>query len=190
MKDYENFSVENYQSNEKLINGIWANILCLIIFLVFGGVSGLIYYNIWGEFVPFQFNFSLIGTIYTIMYIIVFLAFLLVYELITALVWSKYTKVTVNVIMKSLWRFFACEEAIKIKHYIFGLIMPTIILGILPMILGLILKNYMINIFGIIFVAAGSQNFIVVNQLKKEDKHDFVKDIESKVGIIIYRKNK
>jgi hypothetical protein len=189
MKDYEEFLPENYRSNEKMVNGVWANIFGSLLLMILGVVLGFVYYKIRGKFItppPYTFSFSPARIIYGIITIIILFAFLLIHEMIHAIVWSKFTKVNVNIKLKSLCRFFVCEEAIKMNHYIIGLIMPTIILGIIPLLIGICLGNIIIYMFGILFIASGADDFLFIRLLMKENKTSWIKDMGSKVGIIVF----
>jgi Trk-type K+ transport system membrane component len=64
--------------------------------------------------------------------------------------------------------------------------MPTIILGIIPLLIGICFGDIMIYLFGILFIVVGSHNFLVIYQLWKENRKSWIKDIRSRVGIIVF----
>jgi hypothetical protein len=113
MKDYEEFSPENYQTNEKMVNGIWANVFGLLLLIILGAAAGFVYYKIWGRFImlpPYTFDFSPTWIMYGIIGIIIAFAFLFFHEMIPAIIWSKFTKVNVDIILKSLCRFLSARN--------------------------------------------------------------------------------
>ncbi|GHT99637.1 hypothetical protein FACS1894142_7460 [Spirochaetia bacterium] len=55
MKDYESFLVENYQKEEKTVNGIFGNVAGLIVFIIPAAIFGFIYYKLWGNFLFVQY---------------------------------------------------------------------------------------------------------------------------------------
>jgi hypothetical protein len=65
--------------------------------------------------------------------------------------------------------------------------MPSIILGIIPLILGIVFGNIFVYGFGLLFIIAGAGEFYIIYQLRKEDGKCYIKDMEEKIGIIIYR---
>ena len=183
MKDYDEFSIENYQEKENIIKGISANIFSLLISIAIIVLLGFVYYKIWGYFIH-----QPIFRIDILLFIIIWIGFIFVHEMIHGIFWSKYTEVKINVVLKMIWRFCHCDNVIKIKNYIIGLIMPTIILGIIPALVGIIFGNIFIFTFGLLMIVTGTDDFYTVYLLRKENKEAFMKDICSKIGFIIYTK--
>jgi hypothetical protein len=191
MENPSNFSYENYQQKEMKLNGFICNILALVMMLVLASLFGFIFYQIWGT-LGIQFGSTLnIQFIYYfvfnfLIFLSAFFAFLLANEFMTGMYWSKYTEVKIKVIMKSLFRFCYCKEPIKIKNYIIGLIIPIIFLGMIPLIMGMIYGNIFVLGFGIIFISNGAGAIMTMYLLRKEDKNNWIKDMDSTVGLIIF----
>ena len=64
-----------------------------------------------------------------------------------------------------MWKFFTpychCKEPLKVRHYIVGALMPAIVLGFIPAIVGVITGQVLILLFGILFsLAAGGLSLI------------------------------
>jgi hypothetical protein len=192
MKDFENFSLVNNEQIEKIPNGIFVNVLGLLLFIILGALFGLLYYTIWGDFgIVFNHNIPIMVRIFSgIVTVSILLGFLLLHEVIHGIFWSKYTDVKVGIILNSVYRFFYCNEPIKVGHYITGLIMPSIILGIIPLIIGLIFGSIFVYGFGLLFIVAGADDFYIIYQLKKEDRKCFIRDMDKEIGIIIYKHKK
>jgi hypothetical protein len=187
MENYNKFLPEDYQQNEIKPNGIVANILGFVIFIILAPLFGFIYYQIWGtfgfEFVDIPVMQRIINSLIVISILV---AFLLVHEMIHGIYWSKYTDAKINVILKSLYRVCYCDEPIKIKNYIIGLIMPAVILGMIPLIIGMIIGNIIVFGFGILFIVVGADDFMVIYLLRKENKNNWVKDMDKTIGFIVY----
>ncbi|NRT15820.1 hypothetical protein HNP99_002180 [Flavobacterium sp. 28A] len=120
---------------------------------------------------------------------------IILHELIHGITWAKFTKDGFKSIKFGvLWRFLTpychCKEPLLVKHYIIGGIMPTIILGVLPVIISFITGNILFLIFGIFFTMAAFGDFIILFRLIKENKNNLVLDHPSEVGCYIYRYNK
>jgi hypothetical protein len=185
------FPYENYQQREMKLNGFICNILGLVMILVLASVFGFIFYQIWGtlgiQFVSkFGIQFIYYFAFNFLIYLSAFLAFVLANEFMAGIYWSKYTEVKIKVTIKSLFRFCYCKEPIKIKNYIIGLIIPIIILGIIPLIMGMIYGNILVLGFGIIFISNGAGAIMIMYLLRKEDKNNWIKDMDSTIGLIIF----
>jgi hypothetical protein len=189
MKDFENFSLENYEQIEKVPNGVLINILGLLLLIILGPSFVFLYYKIWGNFgIVFNYNIPIMIKVFNaIVSISILSGFLILHETIHGIFWSKYTDVKVGVILKSLFRFFYCNKPIRIGHYINGLIIPSIILGIIPLIIGMFFGNMFVYGFGLLFIIAGSDDFYIIYQLRRYDRKCFISDIDKKIGIIIYQ---
>jgi hypothetical protein len=192
MKDFENFSPENYEQIEKIPNGILANVSGVLLLIVLVPLFGVLYYKIWGDFgIVFNFNMPIMVRIFNFIVLIsIFFAFLFLHETIHGIFWSKYTDVKIGIILKSLYRFLYCNEPIKTGHYTNGLIMPSIILGIIPLIIGMIFGSIFVYGFGLLFIIVGADDFYIIYLLRKEGGKCFVRDMDKKIGIIIYKPKK
>jgi hypothetical protein len=186
MKDYESFVPDNYLPKEKVLNGILVNVFCVLIFIISILLFGFIYHQLWGLKFQWPPNHNAVYNIWTYIYIAILLGSGIVHEAIHGMVWSKYTDVRINVIVKSLFRLCHCENVIKVKNYIIGLIMPMLILGFIPTLIGLCFGNIIVFLFGFIMIMAGIDDIYVLFLLKKTKKAEWVKDISGKVGFIVY----
>ena len=196
MEKGSQISFENYHQNEIKFNGIAGNIIALVLMILFGVLFGFIFYQIWGTFginISFDgFQFSIYIIYYFVLYFLVlslmFFAFLLSNELLIGLYWSKYTEVKIKVLFKqSFFRFCYCKEPIMIKKYVTGYIIPAIIFGIIPIILGMIYGKLFIMIFGIMFISNnGTEPIMLMYLLRKINKTHFIKNMDSAIGIILF----
>lgn len=70
------------------------------------------------------------------------------------------------------WRAFTpychCKEALTFKKYALGSVMPTMVLGVLPYSIGLILGNYYFSLFGMVFMIAGGGDAYILWLIRKE----------------------
>jgi hypothetical protein len=190
MENHIEFLPEKYQPREIKQNGIIVNIFGVVVFIVLGSLFGFIYYQIWGTF---GLQLGYVPLIRRITNALVFLsivaAFSLAHEMIHGMYWSKYTEVKISVIINLIFRGCYCKEPIIIKKFIMGLIMPTIILGVIPFIIGMVIGNILLFGFGILFIVVGSDDFLIMYLLRKEDKKNWVKDMDNTIGIIVYSPN-
>jgi hypothetical protein len=116
---------------------------------------------------------------------------IIAHELIHGFFWAMYAKngfksIKFGILLKMLTPYCHCKEALKIKHYIIGAIMPAIILGIIPSIIAICTGKIGLLIFGIFFTMAASGDFLVIKLLLKENKENWVQDHPSEAGCYIY----
>ena len=193
MKDYNNFSPENYKANDKLLNGLWGNLIELALFAIFAAIVSFIYYTLWGN--PFQgatFNQGIIeilkGVCVGFAFAVIMAGLYVAHEMLHGIIWSRYTDVKISLTMTmSIGRLCYCEKPIMLKNYIFGLLLPTIILGLIPTVIGIVTGMLLITCFGAAILAANSGGHLYILFLLKNTKDtDFIQDMDSKIGFTIY----
>ena len=189
--------IEDYHKVQLTIDLVKANVFAIVLMLPIVLIFGLPYFLIWG----IGFNSSDIRSLTKVLspelmglvLILVFTLGIILHELIHGIVWSRYTSngfksIRFGVLWKMLTPYCHCKEPLKVKEYIMGALMPAIILGFIPGILAIIIGNFGLLIFGIIFTTAASGDFMIINLLKNEDKDDYVQDHPSEAGCFIYRR--
>lgn len=187
------------RSVEKLtIDIVWANIFGLIMLIPTIAIFGIPYYLIWGNpLVDFKqlfsnYSFGFIGSFAVAVYLIL-IAGIILHELIHGIVWSRYAKqgfksIKFGVLWSLLTPYCHCKEPLKVKHYIYGAIMPALILGLLPTILSIAIGNIALFLFGVFFIMAAAGDILTINLLRKEDMDSLVQDHPSEAGCYIFRK--
>lgn len=117
---------------------------------------------------------------------------IIIHELIHGLCWGIFAKQGFKSIKFGVkWEFLTaychCKEPLQIKHYIFGALMPGIILGLLPTIYAIVIGNIYLFIFGCFFTLAAGGDLLMVFLLRDQSKDTFVQDHPSEVGCYIYK---
>ena len=183
---------ENYIQEKQTIDLVKANLVALKYFLLFGIIFFLPYYLIWGLDTK---NFlDIKGNVLKAFYPFIALTIgLVIHELIHGIFFAKYASkgfksVKFGVLLKMLTPYCHCKEPLKIKHYIIALLAPLVILGILPAIVGILIGNLGLTIFGIFFSGAAAGDLMIYNLIKKENPEDYVQDHPSEAGYYIFRK--
>lgn len=175
---------------EKLTLNMLANIvggLCFIpIYLFFTSLYGYI----WDDSILFKSPLELIHTyesvnIYLTILIIVF--GIALHEFIHGLTWSYFTKdgfksIKFGVVWKMLTPYCHCKEPLLIKHYKIGGIMPAIVLGFIPALIGIAFENIRFLFFGIFFIAGAIGDFMLIYLIWKEKNDDLIQDHPSEIG--------
>ncbi|NPE44858.1 MULTISPECIES: DUF3267 domain-containing protein [Sphingobacterium] len=116
-----------------------------------------------------------------------------VHELIHGITWSCYTKngfrsIKFGVLMKMLTPYCHCKEPLRVRQYIIGALMPSIILGIIPIMYAWYSGNIHILLFAIFFTVSAAGDFMIVQLIWREDMRSLVLDHPSEAGCFIYKK--
>ncbi len=188
-------SLDNYQTERKTVNIYWANVFAVLIILPILFLFGLPYFFIWEEQILSSLkdgmdNAATIDVLWVFVWLI---GGIVVHELIHGLVWARFASkgfksIKFGVLWKMITPYCHCKEPLKIRHYILGALMPSIILGLLPAVLAIILENSSMLLFGMFFTMVAAGDFLIVFKLRKEDPENYVQDHPSEAGCFVYRK--
>ena len=170
---------------KKIIDIYKASKLALLLFVVFALLFGLPFYLIWKPVLAFSWQSIII-------FCVLFIIGVVVHELIHGLVFGLFAKsgfksIRFGVLWEYLTPYCHCNEPIKLKYYIFGALMPALILGFLPATVSIFNGSLMLLVLGVIFISAAAGDFYVVWILRKESMNVFVQDHPSEPGCFIYR---
>ena len=78
------------------------------------------------------------------------------------------------------------EEKLKVREYIIGALMPLLVVGVIPMILGLCLQSIFLTFFGAFYVGGAAGDIMIVVLLRHEPAGNMVLDHPSEAGCLIY----
>ncbi|WP_213190306.1 DUF3267 domain-containing protein [Cloacibacterium caeni] len=183
---------ENYTQEKQTIDLVKANFVAIKYFLFFSFIFLLPFYLIWGiDYFHIIKSESFLIRLFLSVFIPVF--GIVIHELIHGIFFAKYASkgfksVKFGVLLKMLTPYCHCKEPLKIKHYIIALLAPLVILGIFPAIVGILIGNFGLTIFGIFFSGAAAGDLMIYNLIKKENPEDYVQDHPSEAGYYIFRK--
>ena len=170
----------------------WGLILMIPIFFIFTALNIFLWRNSMLEY--FREDFTLMKVMKDgFLFFIAFLIGIVLHELIHGISFALFAKrgfrsIRFGVLWKYLTPYCHCTEPLKIRHYIFGALTPSIILGLVPAIIGLIIGKYLVTFFGIIFIVAAIGDFMVVHLLWNEKPTDYAQDHSSEAGCFVFRK--
>jgi hypothetical protein len=188
---------KDYQKEKLTINLYWANIFSFLILVPIALIVGLPYYLLWIDDIDAFFSFwkDEISSIGLLRFFLVTIFGVIIHELIHGVTWARYTNngfksIKFGVLWKMLTPYCHCKEPLRVKHYVMGAIAPAIILGFIPSVVAIIIGNFGLLIFGLLFTVVAAGDFLIINLLRKENKDDFVEDHPSEAGCYIYRKIK
>lgn len=191
--------MNNYKKVPLTIDIVKANIYGLIMFIPLILIYGIPFFLLWNEgftkenIAAFLDGLTLQALTKVPMLILIFLAGVVLHELIHGIIWAIYAKngfrsVTFGVMWKMLTPYCHCKEPLKVKHYIFGAVMPSIILGLLPALYAILTGNVPVLLFGMFFTMAAIGDFMVIYLLRNENMESLVEDHPSEAGCFVYRK--
>ena len=110
---------------------------------------------------------------------------IIIHELLHGITWAFFTQKGFKSIkfgLNGLTPYCHCKEPLKVKYYRLGGIMPLLLMGILPAILGLIIGNGLFLSIGIFFTWTAGGDIISLFMLRKFDKNRLVSDHPDKMG--------
>ena len=115
---------------------------------------------------------------------------IVVHELIHGLTWACFAKsgwksISFGVIWKLLTPYCHCNEPMRIPGYMWGAMMPCIVLGVIPAVLSLFVGNLILLAFGVFFIAAAAGDIWMTWLLTKENPKSLVLDHPTEAGFYI-----
>ena len=182
--DMEDTEVEG---RKVTIDIVKANVFAVVIFVVSAIVFLVPFFYIWRG-TPIE---RLMGTyVGSFIFLVGVLVGIVVHELIHGLTWACFAKsgwksISFGVMWKLLTPYCHCNEPMRIPIYMWGAMMPCIILGVIPAVLSLFVGNLLLLVFGVIFIAGAAGDIWMTWLLTKENPRSLVLDHPSEAGFYI-----
>lgn len=115
------------------------------------------------------------------------IAGIVIHELIHGICFARFNETGFKSIkFGAYWKHLAfychCSEPIKVKHYLITLLMPSIILGFLPLVLAYTIQSFALLFFACTMICGGIGDFYISWLILKLDKDCLIIDHPSKVG--------
>jgi hypothetical protein len=123
-------------------------------------------------------------------YILVFLIGIILHELIHGLTWvhagrKSFKTISFGINLKALSPYAHCNEALTVRAYRLGALMPGVLLGMIPYLLGLFTGQGGVMLYGLLFTAAAGGDALVLWSLRKAKPEMLVLDHPSRAGCVI-----
>ena len=187
-------NLENYTKDQKTIDLMKANLDAIKYLIFYMIIFTVPYYLIWGNNLSDSFYKQANPFLKMFFFFFAYIIGIVIHELVHGIFFAKYAtkgfkSVKFGVLWKMLTPYAHCKEPLQIKHYIIALLAPLVLVGILPAILGIVLGNPGLLLFGIIFSGSAAGDIMIYNLIKKENPEDYVQDHPSEAGYYIFRKN-
>lgn len=134
----------------------------------------------------------------SILFIVLFVVLIVAHELIHGLTWSVYAEhhfkdIDFGFMKEYLTPYCTCSTPLRKSHYIMGALMPCIVLGIIPAVIGILLGSSLLFWIGIVMtLSAGGDIMIVCKVLafkkQPESKKILIYDHPTQAGSVIFEK--
>ena len=117
-----------------------------------------------------------------------------VHELIHGVTWSRFTKsfkdIEFGVIWKYLTPYCTCSEPLGKWQYITGALMPGLLLGIVPCIIGCIATDILFLAAGVLMTIAAGGDILIAKMIlgNKASKKALYLDHPTEVGLVVFQK--
>lgn len=126
------------------------------------------------------------------MIFLIFFIGIIVHEFVHGISWAQFASkglksMKYGINFKYMTPYCHCKEPLLVKDYIFGILMPAILLGFIPCIVAIFIGSCGLLVLGVMMTFAAGGDFIIAKLLINEPKTDFVLDHPTKVGCYIYR---
>jgi hypothetical protein len=190
----------NYHRIEFTLSAGMANAKALVFVILILLIYIPLYLIVWPE----QFTFSnltvLLATYKTwilfspAILLTVFIVGALLHEMLHGFTWAFFCKdglksIRYGIHWKLLTPYCHCKETLPLSAYVLGGIMPGLVMGVLPAILGLLTGKLLLFLFGLFFSIAASGDLLVLWMLRNQSKEDLVQDHPDKIGCFVFVKN-
>lgn len=183
-------NLESYKKEKLTINMLAANLFSLVLLIVVFAIFGLLYVLIHGRVSNIAGSFS---GITGILFLVFAIAGVVLHELVHGICWSQcvdggWKTINFGIMWKSLSPYCHCNEPMKVKNYKFGALAPLYVVGVFPTVIALIIGDFWLLLFGMLFIVGAAGDIMVWWILRKENPDDYVEDHPSEAGCWIYRK--
>lgn len=177
---------------ECTLGGLKANVLSIAVIIPPGLLLLFVFWTVWQDSIS---SYTVFGPIHSHPYVTigVLLAGMVVHELIHGLTFSLFTSDGLKSVEFGFqWKAFApychCKVPLESRHYKTSLVMPGLILGLLPAIIGLGTGSIMTFAYGWIFTLAAGGDLLMILLLRDVSPYSLVQDHPEKIGCLIYER--
>ncbi|MBP5561221.1 MAG: DUF3267 domain-containing protein [Muribaculaceae bacterium] len=179
--------MEEDKKRKVTIDIVKANVFAVIIMVAAAVVLLVPFFMIWGFRQPEDIFGGIWGVVMVPVALFVGIA---VHELIHGITWACFTKsgwrsIHFGVMWKLLTPYCHCSEPQPIPAYMWGALMPCIVLGIIPSIVSLCIGSLLLAVWGIFFISAAAGDIWIAWLLTKEKRDSTVLDHPSEAGFYI-----
>jgi len=176
----------NEKTEKILLHGfsIFVTIICLILFHLISSESII---SFLGNMLS---GFRLIHILFIMMAVVIYFACIGVHEVLHAIFFAPFQKngfKSTKIGSSQMGYFCETKDPIKVKHYILGLVAPTIIMGVVPAIIAIATGNIYLLLFGWWMTVGGNGDFMILVNVLKYKKNTWLLVAPSEEEIYYYQ---
>lgn len=187
---------EKYRKTELSISAAKANVQALAFVVPIMLVYGAAYLLIWPEQFAAQNLRQLAQThqqllmLSPVVMLLVFVLGAVMHELLHGLTWAVFCRnglqsIKYGVHWKALTPYCHCKEVLPLRHYVTGGMMPGLVMGLLPAIVGIAMGHFLLFLFGLFFSIAAAGDLLILWMLRHQHSSDLVQDHPDKIGCYV-----
>ncbi len=182
---------KGYEMKEHTLGLVYANFMAFIVAIPFLISPVLIYLLI----NPGRFNFSL-GLLSLWLFLFIYFAAIVLHELVHGITWAAFAEnhfksISFGIMLEMLTPYCNCSEPLKKWQYIVGSLMPLLVVGMIPAIIGALTAVTWLFLIGLFMIVGAGGDIIVSFRLLKykSDKNEVVVyDHPTKCGFITFER--
>ena len=179
---------QGYQTKELKLDALKANVLAIVVSAPFWIGAIVPFVILHGN--PFGQNYN------GLLFILAMFVGIVVHELIHGLTWALFAKqgwksIEFGVLWQYVTPYCTCSEPMKKTPMILAAIMPTIVLGFLPAVLGIILGQGVLILFAVVLIIGGGGDMMIILNILKyhsDAKEILYLDHPYEIGTIVFEK--
>ena len=181
---------QGYRKTLLTVSILWANVFAIFLLLAVA-VIGIVLFVL-----KYDDLFGKLSILESVILIIIFLALIVIHELIHGIGWSLFTKdgfkdIEFGVMLDSLTPYCTCSQPLSKGQYILGAMLPLITLGILPMIAGILIGSFYTMMMGVIMTSSAAGDILIVLKIlryKSRAKDVVYMDHPTEAGGVIFER--
>ena len=164
----EKLEQDGYKRTDCIIDLKKANIILTVVMIPFLIAGVGLYYLLNG--IEGMFTGAKLSNM--ILFLVVFIVLIVIHELIHGITWAIFSKnhwkdIDFGVIWKTMNPYCTCGEPLKRNQYLLGAVMPLVVLGIIPMIIGYIVPSFSVLFIGLIMALSAGGDVMIITKLLK-----------------------
>ncbi|MBO4688934.1 MAG: DUF3267 domain-containing protein [Clostridiales bacterium] len=155
------------------ISVLKANLYALLLLLIAGFIAYPIYVLVHGsDSISADNLFGFSGPSGVLFFAVVYVVTIFIHEFIHGFFWhfaceKKWGSIDFGFNPKNITPYCHCCEALTVSRYFWGCIAPTLFLGVLPIIVGIVIRYVFLVTIGVIGIIGGAGDLMVIWTLRK-----------------------
>jgi len=192
------FVIDDYIQEELTFNPVRELLFGLFLFLTTGLAFGIPFFLRWGSYFHGFFDYAEFSFIIRFMAIngilgiVIFILGIITHEILHGIFYALFLKnglksIKIGIVLKKGFAYCESKEVMRTNQFIIGLMMPTIILGIIPSIISIFNGSMGLFLFGLVFTMAGAGDILILTRIIKDRNETWFENLPSIGKWSVYR---